>query len=77
MSEELKDTLKQIALTGGEKATKLGADTAIKLIEAIVKDTENTIDDKALEFVQVTLLPKLYELVDKIDGVEGNIGEDN
>ena len=73
MSEELKDTLKQIALTGGEKATKLGADTAIKLIEAIVKDTENTIDDKALEFVQVTLLPKLYELIDKIDGVEGNI----
>ena len=73
MSEELKATLKQIALTGGEKATKVGVDTAIKLIEAIVKDTENTIDDKALEFVQVTLLPKLYELVDKIDGVEGNL----
>lgn len=73
MSEKLKATLKQIALTGGEKATKVGADTAIKLVEAIVKDTENTIDDKALEFVQVTLLPKLYEIIDKIDGIEGNI----
>lgn len=73
MSDELKDTLKQIALTGGEKATKLGADTAIKLIEAIVKDTENTIDDKALEFVQATLLPKLYEIIDKIDGIKGNL----
>ena len=77
MSEELKDTLKQIALTGGEKATKLGVDTAIKLIEAIVKDTENTVDDKALEFVQATLLPKLYELVDKIDGIEGNLEGSN
>lgn len=73
MSEELKDTLKQIALTGGEKATKLGVDTAIKLVEAIVKDTENTIDDKAFEFVQVTLLPNLYELIDKIDGIKGNL----
>lgn len=73
MGEELKDTLKQIALTGGEQATKLGADIAIKLIEAIVKDTENTIDDKAFEFVQVTLLPNLYELIDKIDGIKGNL----
>lgn len=73
MGEELKDTLKQIALTGGEQATKLGAGIAIKLIEAIVKDTENTIDDKAFEFVQVTLLPNLYELIDKIDGIKGNL----
>lgn len=77
MSVELKGTLKQIALTNGEKAAKLGVDTAIKLIEAIVKDTENTIDNAAFEFVQVTLLPKLYEVIDKIDGVEGNIGENN
>lgn len=28
MNEELKTNLKQIALTGGEKATKLGVDTA-------------------------------------------------
>lgn len=73
MNEELKTNLKQIALTGGEKATKLGVDTAIKLIEAVVEDTKNTIDDAAYEFVQVTLLPKLYEIIDKIDGIEGNI----
>lgn len=73
MNEELKTNLKQIALTGGEKATKLGVDTAIKLIEAVVEDTKNTIDDVAYEFVQVNLLPKLYEIIDKIDGIEGNI----
>lgn len=73
MNEETKTKMKQIALTGGEQATKLGVETTIKLIEAYVEDTENKIDDKALEFIKATLLPMLYEQIDKIDGVEGNL----
>lgn len=73
MKEETKEKMKQIALTGGEQATKLGVETTIKLIEAYVEDTENKIDDKALEFVKTSLLPMLYEQVDKIDGIKGNL----
>lgn len=77
MNEELKTNLKQIALTGGEKATKLGVDTAIKLIEAVVEDTKNSMAEAAFEFVHTTLIPKLYEVIDKIDGVEGNLEGSN
>ena len=73
MNETLKEKMKQIALTGGEQATKLGIETAIKLIEAFVEDTKNTIDDGALAYVKSSLLPMLYEQVDKIDGIEGNL----
>lgn len=73
MDENLKEELKQIALTGGEKLAKQGVETAVELIEAIVEDTKNTIDNAAFEFVHTALIPKLYEVLDKIDGVEGNI----
>lgn len=73
MNEETKAKMKQIALTGGEQATKLGIETTIKLIEAYVEDTENKIDDGALAYIKSSLLPMLYEQVDKIDGIKGNL----
>lgn len=73
MEEALKEKLKQIALTSGENLAKLGTETAVKLIEAIVEDTENKIDDAAFEFVHTSLLPKLYELIDTIDNISGNL----
>lgn len=72
MEEELKSDLKQIALSGGEKLTKTSVDTVIKMIEEIVKNLKNSIADAAFEFVENILIPKLYEAIDKIDGIEGN-----
>lgn len=71
MKEETKTEIKKDSLNFAENISKDTVDYVFSLIETIVKDSENPIDDAivlpALQFAK----PKVYELIDKIDGEQG------
>ena len=61
LSAEAKAELKQELLNCGEHVAKDAADTVFKMIEIVVKDTENKFDDTVL-----LVLPQIREYVNKL-----------
>ena len=69
MEEITKQEIKEIALGLAERVSAEAVEDVFKIIELIIKDSENLFDDMLLPALPV-IKAKVLEFVDKIDGKE-------
>jgi hypothetical protein len=69
MEEITKQEIKEIALGLAERVSAEAVEDVFKIVELIIKDSENLFDDMLLPALPV-IKAKVLEFVDKIDGKE-------